>query len=112
MRLIRARDIVDAIVIAGLLPAAWFLPLGGQRRIAAWAGRAHIRLLGLRADHLKAVLRDQLGVDQRDIEIGFREHNYLEMMEILREHAPWGWQPRISVVGRQHIDEALAVGKG
>jgi lauroyl/myristoyl acyltransferase len=33
-------------------------------------------------------------------------------MEILREHAPWGWRARISVVGREHIDEALAAGRG
>lgn len=112
MRIIRARDVIDAMVIIGFLPVAWFLPAGCRRRVAGWAGRAHVRLLGMKGDHLKTVLRDCLGVDQHDIEIGFRQHNYLELMEILREHAPWGWHPRITIIGRQYIDEALAAGKG
>ena len=33
-------------------------------------------------------------------------------MELLREHAPWGWKVEISMIGREHIDEALAAGRG
>ena len=53
-----------------------------------------------------------MGVSALELEIGFRQHNYWELLELLREHAPWGWKVEISVVGREHIDEALAAGRG
>lgn len=112
MRTIRVRDGVDAIALMGLLPVSWCLPAGLWLLAARWLAKAHVRLLGAKGNHLKAVLRDRLGMDPSDLEIAFRQHNYLELLEILREHAPWGWTPRITISGRHFIDEALAAGKG
>jgi lauroyl/myristoyl acyltransferase len=112
MRAIRSRDLVDLTTLFGLLPIAWLLPTRRWPTITRWIGHLHVRLLGSSADHLADVLRRQLDLNPIDLEIGFRQHNYWELLEILREHAPWRWKVNIAVVGQHHLDAALAAGRG
>jgi lauroyl/myristoyl acyltransferase len=109
---IRARDIVDALTLLGLLPAAWLLPTRHWPGFTRTLGGLHVRLLGARAGHLDRDLLARMGTTPEALEADFRQHNYWELMEMLREHAPWSWRARIAVIGRQHIDDALAAGKG
>lgn len=112
MQAIRPRDVIDAATLLTLLPAAWLLPEPAWPAFTGLLGRAHVRWLGAKTGHLDPALLAQLGTSPDELETGFRQHNYWELMEILREHAPWGWKARIAVVGRHHIDEALAAGRG
>ena len=112
MRAIRSRDVLDTAVFLALLPFSWFLPQRFWPSFTRLLGRIHVRLLGDRTGHLDPVVLAGLGYAPRDLEFGFRQHNYWELMELLREHAPWGWKVEISMIGRQHIDDALAAGRG
>lgn len=112
MRAIRLRDLLDGLVLLVLLPVSWLLPTRFWPGFTRLLGRAHVRLLGAKTSHLDRALLARLGVSACELAIGFRQHNYWELMEILREHAPWGWRIHISIDGRQHIDQALAAGTG
>ena len=109
---IRSRDVADALTMLALLPPAWLLPTRHWPAFTRMLGRLHVRLLGARAGHLDRDLLARMGTTPEALEAGFRQHNCWELMEMLREHAPWGWHARIAVVGRQHIDAALAAGRG
>ena len=111
-RRIRSRDLFDGLLMLGMLPAAWLLPTRSWPAFTRLLGRIHVRLQGPRSGHLDPALLARLGTTPEALEVGFRQHNYWELMEMLREHAPWGWNARIAVVGRQHIDDALAAGRG
>ncbi len=112
MRTIRSRDLLDCVVLLGLWPVSWLLPLQFWPAFTHALGRIHRRLRGGSAGHLDHALLARLGVSADELETGFRQHNYWELMEILREHAPWGWHTDVAIVGRQYIDEAQAAGKG
>ena len=112
MRIIRLRDIVDAVTFLVFLPVSWFLPTRCWPPITRLLGGLHQRIAGGGRERLEIVARDQLGLDLRHLETGFRQHNFWELLEILREHAPWGWKPEIKITGREYLDEALAKGKG
>jgi lauroyl/myristoyl acyltransferase len=109
---IRSRDVLDGLLMSALLPFAWLVPTRFWQGFSRALGAAHVRLLGARAGHLDRALLARLGISADELEIGFRQHNYWELMEMLREHAPWGWHARISVIGREHIDDALKEGRG
>ncbi len=109
---IRARDLLDGLLMLGLLPPAWLLPAPSWPAFTRMLGRLQVRLQGSHCHHLDPALLARLGVSADALETGFRQHNFLELMEMLREHAPWGWNARIAVSGRQHIDAALAAGRG
>lgn len=112
MKTIRARDVADGLLMLALLPAAWLLPTRFWPGFTRALGRIHVRLQGARTGDFYPTLLARLGVSADELETGFRQHNYWELMEMLREHAPWGWNARIAVVGREHLDAALAAGKG
>lgn len=50
------------------------------------------------------------------IEDSFRKdwlaNKYLSWMQLLACYRPWRWRPRPKLIGRQHLDEALAQGRG
>ena len=57
------------------------------------------------------------GKDKADwIERSFREdwlaHKYLSWLQLLACYRIWRWRPRPKLIGRQHLDEALADGRG
>ena len=112
MRAFRPKDLLDALTLLGLLPFAWFLPTNAWPGFTGFLGMAHVRLLGSKTGHLDPALLDSLGLQAHTLEVGFRQHNYWELLEILREHAPWGWASTIRLVGREHLDEAIEAGKG
>ena len=112
MQAIKPRDVLDAALLLALWPFAWLLPQRLWPGFTRMLGAIHVRLLGAKSGDLDPAVLDRLGISAGDLEGGFRQHNYWELMEILREHAPWGHSVRIDIVGREHIDRALAAGKG
>ena len=41
-----------------------------------------------------------------------RANHLVEAAQVMRHYTPWGWHPRIRIVGQEHLDEALAIGQG
>lgn len=95
-----------------LWPVAWLAPTSSWAGLSSLLGRIHLRLIGAKGGGLDAKLLAGMGTTPRELELGFRRHNYLELLEILREHAPWKWHPKIAVAGTEHIEHALAAGRG
>lgn len=55
---------------------------------------------------------EQVGLGARVLEIRFRQHNYWNLLEILRDYWPGGWKPKTRLIGEEHLKAALAKGKG
>lgn len=92
-------------ILAGAVPERFW------GRISLRLARLHVKLLGSSA-HLGTLPEELLGLDARDLEIQFRQHNYWELLEILRDYWPGGWNPKTVLIGEEHIRAALAKGKG
>lgn len=113
VRLLRIRDVFDLLMIATLGPIAWFLPPGTWITVTRILALVHVGLLGERAnDSLEALAPEVVHRSARELEVGFRQHCHWELLEILREHAPWGWKVSIGVTGAHHIDQGLERGHG
>jgi lauroyl/myristoyl acyltransferase len=110
-------DVVLGGVISVLTAAAWTLP---ERRWPAFAKRlAHIRI-GMRSpltDEELSTIRVIVG-DKPSAWISDEfwpaslAHKYLSWMQILACHPPRRWTPKPRLIGKAHIDEALAKGRG
>jgi lauroyl/myristoyl acyltransferase len=94
---------------AWLLPESWWGPL--------WRARVRLKLLTNRkavryaAKHIRAAL----GVDPRAAERisqDLRAAVHEMQMQDLRAWRPGGWQPNITLEGEEHLQAALAQGKG
>ena len=112
MRRIKPHDFLDLAILAGSLPLSWLTPQRHWPRVARWLAILNIKVLGSRLGKGPDRIKAELGRDPRELELEFRQHGYLEIIELLREHAPGGWRVPISLSGKEHIDAALAAGKG
>ncbi len=99
-------------MVVALFPVAWLLPQRYWPPVARFLGRLHVGILGRRGRRLQPIFDRYLGSDAGDIELGFRTHNYRDLLAYLREHSPAVWRPEIRLHGREHIDEALEKGNG
>jgi lauroyl/myristoyl acyltransferase len=76
---------------------AWLWPSVTRARVATLADALHGRTTVLGLDELRIAILD-----------GYME----ERLEILRAHRPGGWRPRLRLIGREHLEAALAAGRG
>lgn len=111
------------ILVTALVVSFWLLVLCLPERwwagLARWFARR--RLAGaprLSSDEIETV---QVVVGKGDgkadwIETTFRRewlaHKYLSWMQLLACYRPWRWRPKPTLIGRQHLDDALASGRG
>jgi lauroyl/myristoyl acyltransferase len=58
------------------------------------------------------VPQNQVDIGAQDLELRFRQHNYWDLLEILRDYWPGGWKPKTILIGEAHLKAALAKGKG
>lgn len=107
--LIDARDILNALLFAGLAPAAWLLPERTWESVARACARVHLALRGPAANALGGhpVLVAH-GLTPEMLERIVLAGTYEEILQTLREHGPGGWKGSIRLVGRDHLDRALA----
>jgi hypothetical protein len=112
MRLIKGRDLVDLGALAVLFVLAGIVPERHWGRVSLALARLHVRIVGYSVDHLGTLPAETVGIDARPLEIAFRQTNYWELLEILRDYWPGGWRPTIILVGEEHIKAALARGRG
>lgn len=117
----RARLHRSDIFLLAYIPAitliAWCLP----ERL--WGGvcnaMAHF-LIALRRSRTRGYYRKlneilggrRAALDVREILTCFLAKNHLARIQGMRCHAPGGWSPRLRLEGREHIERALAAGKG
>jgi len=113
MKLIEAQDVYNALIFASLAPAAWLLPEHAWGVLArAWAG-AHIALRGpmggdLGEHPVLLACNESPYVLERSILAG----KYEEILQMLREHRPGGWNGSIRLLGFQHLERALDSKRG
>lgn len=105
------------MAIAVLGPVAWLLPerawtpIGHLMSVAIarlWPGVTRTRTATLAG----ALGGRDIGVPLAALRVAIMDGYMEERLEILRAHRPGGWQPRIRLVGREHLDAALASGRG
>jgi len=114
---LQVRDVGVAGLVLLLGLASWCLPEHSWRRLADnLAARRLRRSPGLNADELATV---KVLVGDRPtpwIEQNFRKgwlaHKYLSWMQLLACYWPRSWQPKPQLIGQQHLDVALARGRG
>lgn len=111
-------DLFEVAAIAVLGPAAWLLP----EEQAWWPvslllsfaiARFWPETTRLREQMLASALGPRaaaydLGRLRVDVMATYME----ERLEILRAYRPGGWRPRLALEGREHLDAALAAGRG
>ena len=110
-------DVILSGVISVLLAASWVLP---ERRWPAFSQRLARFRTGLRgslSDEELSTIRVIVG-DKPTAWISDEfwptslAHKYLSWMQILACHPPRRWKPKSRLVGKEHIDRALAKGRG
>ena len=114
--LVHIRDVANAGTYAVLAPIAWSLP-GNQLPRAA---QAIARLLSAAAPsggrhqaYRKTVLGERLDASRAAaVQAEILADVTLERLYPLRCHRPGGWQPACRVAGGEHIEAALAGGRG
>jgi lauroyl/myristoyl acyltransferase len=110
------RDLYLLVYIPSITLFAWLLP---ERLWWPFARElARLSLLVKRKTAIyRANLMRQLGgrhleVDVDEVARAHVANNHLRYLQGMRCYAPCGWQPRIRMDGREHIERALAAGKG
>jgi len=112
----RMSDIWTSLGLAALLLPSWLLPEASWAPL--WRIAARFPLLTSRkavrrnAKRIQAALVD---VDRRHaaaIAQDVKAAVYEMRMQDLRSWRPGGWHPKMSLEGREHLESALALGKG
>ena len=109
-------DLERALVIVVFGPASWILPERCWVRFAKYVASLTGRLLPKRRRMEERKIPPFL-VDLRKTTPQRAANRsvaswYCDAMSILREYRPGGWKPRIELIGRSNLDDALAGGKG
>jgi lauroyl/myristoyl acyltransferase len=98
-------------------PLAWCLGEGGWERvstgIAARQARRGAPWFGREVEHIAALMGTRVSAGEAaaicERHVAARR---LESLQVLRFHRPGGWRPRTRLEGREHIEAALAAGRG
>jgi hypothetical protein len=111
-------DLFEVAAIAVLGPAAWLLPeeqawwpvslLLSFAIARFWPETTRLREQMLASALGPRVATYDLGRLRVDVMATYME----ERLEILRAYRPGGWRPRLALEGREHLDAALAAGRG
>ena len=111
------------VLVTALVVSFWLLVLCLPERcwptLARWfAQRRLASTAKLTQDEIKTV---QVVVGKGESNAGWIEetfrrewltHKYLSWMQLLACYRPWRWRPKPKLIGRQHLDDALAKGRG
>lgn len=113
VRAIDAHDLLDAAILIGLTPAAWLLPEGAWPRLARLLASLHLAARGSGAADLAGhPALDATGFSLAGLERSALAGMYEETLQMLREHRPGGWAGSIRLRGGEHVEAALAKGRG
>ena len=111
------------VMVTALVVSFWLLVLCLPERywpgLAGWFARRRLasspRLTNDEIETVQVVVGK--GEGKADwIEKTFRRdwlaHKYLSWMQLLACYRPWRWRPKPTLIGRQHLNDALAKGRG
>lgn len=102
--------LVGSLGIAWALPQAWW-PFIARR--ASWlGGKLGGKSTAAVAARIGRALGRETDATGADLAIDLRGARYEVAFQCLRGYRPGGWRPKITVRGRERIDEALAAGQG
>lgn len=115
-QLIAARDLLLVAALPAMAVFSWVCP---DSVCLSWS-RAITRLMyRLRPRHyarFEQIYRDFSADSRPDVRhaqvVELAALLHLERLQLLRFYRPGGWQPRIEVAGEDHLEHALAQGKG
>jgi lauroyl/myristoyl acyltransferase len=96
-------------VLSWCVPERYWRPAADLARSLV-PGRSEDRPLA--AKIARALAGQPCAIDPFQICEAFRAHAIVLQCQILRFHRPNSWRPPIDLVGREHIDAALAEGRG
>lgn len=115
--LITVRDILllAAIPVLGLI--AWLVPERHWSRVVAAIARAVIPLLRLlypgAFDRMQLATTGKIEMQPAtDIYLRWFAGRLEQELQYLREYRPGGWKPEFTIVGREHLDRAVAGDRG
>ncbi len=98
-------------MVAWCVPERWWDPL--CRAGVRGAARLRPKRRERQRDYIGRRLRRHLHAEQADRLVEALAANYhRSRLYALRSYAPGGWEPRIQLNGRAHVERALAAGKG
>lgn len=110
-------DVFEVMTIAVLAPIAWlaperaWLPLGHVLSLAiayAWPAVTRARVATL----ARALGAQRVECTTAALRVAIIDGYMEERLQILRAHRPGGWRPRLRFLGGEHLDAALARGRG
>ena len=109
-----SRDDLKTIV---LLPFGFLVAWCTPERSWSLVGSALARLRRSRVARLREQIRALVGQRRLAIPIdaaalAYLANRPLTKLQTLRLHAPYGWHPQVRLEGREHVEEALAQGRG
>lgn len=111
------KDLVLLAALPFLSAVAWSCPDSVCLGLVRAVTRVLHRLRPGRYRDFEEIVRDYLpegarteGRDALVVEAAALMH--LERFQLLRHHRPGGWHPEVAVDGREHLERALAQGKG
>jgi lauroyl/myristoyl acyltransferase len=108
---------MDIILLAALpmmAATAWVAPPRTWPAIARFSAPLAANMLSRGPAAVRNRIRDFLG-DRTDLPAIARELAACEIeknFQTMRDHLPWRWRPDIEIAGHEHIDAALANGRG
>lgn len=95
---------------AWLLPERWWWPFACTvARLSLFVKR---NKAAYREGFAKVLAGHRIEVDLDEVICAHLANHHLRYLQGMRCYAPYGWHPRIRLVGREHIERALASGKG
>jgi len=115
--LITARDILLLAAIPVLLFIAWLVPERHWSGVAGAIARAvspPLRLLRPAAfDRMQHATTENMAMQPAiDTYIRWFAGRLEQELQYLREYRPGGWKPKLTIVGREHLDRAVAGDRG
>ena len=116
-RAISGKDLLQLASLPVQAAVAWFCSDAVCLRLFGGLTRLLYRLQSDRYGDFERIYREFLSDEpQADAQAGriveAATLHHLERLQLLRCYRPGGWQPRIVIEGKEHLDRALARGKG
>jgi lauroyl/myristoyl acyltransferase len=116
MRIVR-QDLSDISKMLLLAICAWVLPQRHWSGVCYRFAKAELYKNQKRTQSVVERIRiacngQALRLSPEEVELACRVAHYLDRLQVFAEYRPCGWSPEIQMHGREHLDQALAEGRG
>lgn len=116
MNIVNVKDCYSMLFYAGVCPFGFALPEAQLSTTAAMTAALmsrHIRSRDEAINRFNLLVGDRIPFHtQTALHTGYVANTILERAFLLRCYRPGGWNPTVRVTGCEHIDHALAAGRG